>query len=61
MKKTDIIEGAMRYRQIIILITTILVLFGCYALYKMPKQEFPTFTLSSEFIPEQHLLKLKNN
>ena len=45
MKKTDIIEGAMRYRQIIILITTILVLFGCYALYKMPKQEFPTFTI----------------
>lgn len=45
MKKTDIIEEAMRYRQIIILITTILVLFGCYALYKMPKQEFPTFTI----------------
>ena len=45
MKKTDIIEGAMRYRQIIILITTILILFGCYALYKMPKQEFPTFTI----------------
>ena len=45
MKKTGIIEGAMRYRQIIILITTILVLFGCYALHRMPKQEFPTFTI----------------
>lgn len=44
-KKTGLIELAMRYRQIVILIASSLVLFGIYGLYTMPKQEFPTFTV----------------
>lgn len=44
-KKAGFIELAMRYRQIVILITSLLALFGIYGLYMMPKQEFPTFTV----------------
>ena len=45
MKKAGIIEGAMHYHKIVLLIVGILVLIGMYGLYKMPKQEFPTFTI----------------
>ena len=46
MKKgTGVIEGAMHYHKIVLLIVAILVLIGIYGLYKMPKQEFPTFTI----------------
>ena len=44
-KKIDIVESAMRHRQIVFLITALLVLFGAYALFNMPKQEFPQFTI----------------
>jgi multidrug efflux pump subunit AcrB/outer membrane protein TolC len=44
-KKIDIVESAMRHRQIVFLIATLLVLFGAYALFNMPKQEFPKFTI----------------
>lgn len=44
-KKTGFIELAMRHRQIVILIASLLTLFGIYGLYTMPKQEFPTFTV----------------
>ncbi len=44
-KKYDIVELAMRHRQIVLLIVSILVLFGVYALTVMPKQEFPVFTI----------------
>lgn len=44
-KKLGFIEWAIRYRQIVILITTLLVGFGVYGLYMMPKQEFPSFTV----------------
>ncbi len=44
-KKTGFIELAMRYRQIVILIASLLTVFGIYGLYVMPKQEFPTFTV----------------
>lgn len=44
-KKIDIIEWAMKYRQIIIFIVSCLVLFGIYSLFVMPKQEFPAFTI----------------
>ena len=33
------------HRQIVILITTLMVGFGVYGLYMMPKQEFPSFTV----------------
>ncbi len=35
----------MRYRQIVILIVSLLVVFGVYALVSMPKNEFPEFTI----------------
>jgi hypothetical protein len=44
-KKRNIVEWAMHYRQIVILITAILVAFGIFALNKMNKNEFPNFTV----------------
>ena len=44
-KKRNIVEWAMHYRQIVILITAVLVAFGVYALGKMNKNEFPDFTI----------------
>ena len=44
-KKRNIVEWAMHYRQIVILITAVLVAFGIYALDKMNKNEFPNFTV----------------
>lgn len=44
-KKIGIVESAMRHWQIVFLITSLLVLFGVYALLNMPKQEFPQFTI----------------
>ena len=43
--KGGIIELAMKYRQIVILIVSSMFLMGIYALVKMPKQEFPVFTV----------------
>ena len=45
MKKLGIIESAMRYRQIVLLITFLLVVLGLYAFFVMPRQEFPSFTI----------------
>ena len=45
IKKIGIVESAMRHWQIVFLITGLLVLFGVYALFNMPKQEFPKFTI----------------
>ena len=44
-KNRSIVEWAMHYRQIVILITAVLVAFGVYALDKMNKNEFPDFTV----------------
>uniref|UniRef100_UPI0028E5BED2 efflux RND transporter permease subunit n=1 Tax=Segatella oulorum TaxID=28136 RepID=UPI0028E5BED2 len=44
-KKRNIVEWAMHYRQIVILITTVLVAFGMFALSKINKNEFPDFTV----------------
>jgi len=45
MKRLGIVESAMRYRQIAIMITVLLVALGAYALLVMPRQEFPTFPI----------------
>lgn len=45
VKKRNIVEWAMHYRQIIILVTCCLVAFGIYSLPKMQKNEFPDFTI----------------
>jgi multidrug efflux pump subunit AcrB/outer membrane protein TolC len=44
-KKLGIVESAMRYRQIVFLITAMLIAVGICALVTMPRQEFPTFTI----------------
>ena len=44
-KKCNIVEWAMHYRQIVILITSVLVAFGVFALARMNKNEFPDFTV----------------
>jgi multidrug efflux pump len=44
-KKRNIVEWAMHYRQIIILVTCCLVAFGGYSLPQMQKNEFPDFTI----------------
>lgn len=44
-KRTNIVEWAMRYRGIVIMLTACLVAFGVYGLAKMNKNEFPDFTV----------------
>ena len=44
-KKRNIVEWAMHYRQIVILIVCCLVAFGIYSLPNMRKNEFPDFTI----------------
>ena len=44
-QKRNIVEWAMHYRSIVILITSLLVAFGVFALVKMNKNEFPNFTV----------------
>lgn len=43
--KRGIVEWAMHYRQIVILVTCCLVAFGIYSLPEMQKNEFPDFTI----------------
>lgn len=71
-KKIGIIEWAMRYRQIVLLITGLLVIVGIYALKVMPKQEYPEFIIrqgvvigvypgaSSDVVEEQLTKPLEN-
>lgn len=44
-KKLGIVEWAMHYRYIVILIASCLIAFGVYGLGKMNKNEFPDFTI----------------
>lgn len=39
------VEFSVKYKSIIILVVTFMALFGVYALTKMPKQEFPQFSI----------------
>lgn len=71
-KKIGIIEWVMRYRQIMLLVTAILVIAGIYALNVMPKQEYPEFVIrqgmvigvypgaSSDVVEEQLTKPLEN-
>lgn len=66
------IDTAFRYNKIVLLLISFLLIFGVYALLKMPKQEFPTFTIrqgivvavypgaTSEEIEEQVAKPLEN-
>lgn len=40
-----LIALAMKYNKIVLLLISTLILFGAFALFKMPKQEFPSFTI----------------
>lgn len=44
-KKRNIVEWAMHYRQIVILLTCVLVAFGIFGLENIKKNEFPDFTV----------------
>lgn len=44
-KRTNLVEAAMHYRQIVILLVCCLVAFGIYSLPNMKKNEFPDFTV----------------
>ncbi|MFA8343039.1 MAG: efflux RND transporter permease subunit [Rhodothermaceae bacterium] len=48
--KFNLIETAMKYKQITLLITAILIIFGIAALVIMPRQEFPIFTIREGLI-----------
>lgn len=45
IKKRSLVEWAMHYRQIVILITCCLMAFGVFGLSEMKKNEFPDFTI----------------
>lgn len=49
-RKFNIIELAMKHKQIAIIITSIFVLFGVFALIVMPRNEFPEFTIRQGLI-----------
>lgn len=49
-KSVNIIELAMKHKQIAIIITTILVAFGVFSLVVMPRNEFPEFTIRQGLI-----------
>jgi multidrug efflux pump subunit AcrB len=44
-KKSGIIESAMRNRNIVITISVVFMIIGAVALKKMPRNEFPQFTI----------------
>lgn len=48
--KFNVIELAMRYKQIAITITGLLVLFGIFSLWVMPRNEFPEFIIRQGLI-----------
>lgn len=49
-KNFNIIELAMKHKQIAIIVTAIFVLFGVFALIVMPRNEFPEFTIRQGLI-----------
>ncbi len=71
-KNNNIIEGALQNKQISLLIAGILMIFGIVALFVMPRQEFPEFTIrqglvigvypgaSSKQVEEQLAKKVEN-
>lgn len=44
-KKRNIVEWAMHYRQIVIMIACVLIAYGVYGLYGIKKNEFPDITI----------------
>ena len=44
-KPAGIVVAGLKYRRIVILLSVVLIAFGIYALIKMDKNEFPSFTI----------------
>src|SRR5512145_275306 len=44
-RNISFVESAMKNRQIVFLIIALLIGLGVFALFKMPRQEFPVFTI----------------
>ncbi|MES2874509.1 efflux RND transporter permease subunit [Daejeonella sp. JGW-45] len=44
-ENTNIVEWAMRYKALPLSLATVLVVLGIYALFNMPRNEFPSFTI----------------
>lgn len=44
-RKINLIEAAMKYKEISLILTILLMALGGYALLNMPRQEFPQFTI----------------
>jgi multidrug efflux pump subunit AcrB/outer membrane protein TolC len=72
LKKKSLIEAAMKYRSVPIVIILLLILFGGYALFQMPRDEYPQFTIrqgiivgvypgASSKVVEQQLTKTVEN
>jgi multidrug efflux pump subunit AcrB len=49
-KTSNIIELAMKHKQIAIILTGILVVLGIFSLIVMPRNEFPEFTIRQGLI-----------
>ncbi len=49
-KHHNIFRSALKHRQVVILITLMLVCYGIYSLMTMPRQEFPEFTIREGLI-----------
>jgi multidrug efflux pump subunit AcrB len=49
-KNSNIIELAMKHKQIAIILTGILVALGIFSLMVMPRNEFPEFTIRQGLI-----------
>ena len=49
-EKRTLIEYIFRYKQFLVVVTSILVLFGIVALIQMPRDEFPEFTIRQGLI-----------
>jgi multidrug efflux pump len=71
-KKHSLIEAAMKYRTIPVVLIVLLIVFGVYALIEMPRDEYPQFTIrqgvivgvypgASSKVVEQQLTKTVEN
>jgi multidrug efflux pump subunit AcrB len=63
-RKISFIETAMRHKQVVIVITTLLVLFGIYSLVNMPRAEDPKLDMPNAmvyaFYPGADELQMEN-
>ena len=49
-KKHTLLERLLRYKQVLYIFTVIAVLVGVVALFQMPRDEYPTFTVPTGLI-----------